>query len=64
MTSPNDRPTGTGIDRETDDLRQPAQEIVDPREENPEPDAPDVGISGAREPVADGDGTGAADGEH
>jgi hypothetical protein len=29
---------------------QPAQEIVDPREEEPDPDARDVKIAGPREP--------------
>lgn len=33
-----------------DELPQPAQEIVDPRDENVEPEAGDVKISGPREP--------------
>lgn len=29
---------------------QPAQEVVDPRDPRPEPDAPDVKIAGPRDP--------------
>lgn len=52
MTSSTDRPGDTGAP-EDEELRQPAQEIVDPREADPEPDAPEVAISGAREPTTD-----------
>jgi hypothetical protein len=53
MTESTDRPRDAGTNEESEPLRQPAQEIVDPRAEHPEPDAPDVEISGAREPRAD-----------
>lgn len=33
-----------------DELPQPAQEIVDPREDEPRPEAPNVDISGPRDP--------------
>ena len=49
MGEPTDRHSDTerGVD---ESLRQPAQEIVDPRAEHPDPDAPNVEISAAREP--------------
>jgi hypothetical protein len=51
MTESTDRPRDIGTEEEeAEPLRQPAQEIVDPRDEDPDPDAPDVEISGAREP--------------
>ena len=52
MTESNEQlHTGTAAEHESEDeLAQPAQEIVDPREEDPEPDARNVKISGPREP--------------
>jgi hypothetical protein len=51
MTESTDRPRDTGTDEEAaEPLRQPAQEIVNPRDEHLDPEAPDVEISGSREP--------------